>query len=32
MPRKVVYDDEFHRVLRERVRKTREKKKVKEVE
>jgi hypothetical protein len=27
MPRKVLYDDEFHRVLRERVRKTREKKK-----
>lgn len=27
MPRKIVYDDEFHNVLRERVKKSREKKK-----
>jgi len=27
MPRKVVFDDEFHRVLRERVRACRERKK-----
>ncbi len=31
MPRKVVFEDEFHRVLRERVRRSREKKREGEV-
>ncbi len=29
MPRSVVFEDEFHRVLRERVRRSREKKRMK---